>query len=106
VLFLFLKIYLRIPAYKSFTGNMDCQILLKIKPKVNAKSVLIRDAHYFINKYSSLFFNIEPKFALISHLTLFFLKQAENYKNIILQHADFKKPFTYACACLIHKKGN
>ena len=32
---------------------MDGQILLKIKPKVNAKIVLIRDDHYFINKYPS-----------------------------------------------------
>ena len=32
---------------------MDSQMLLKIKPKVNAKIVLIRDDHYFINKYSS-----------------------------------------------------
>ncbi len=63
---------------------MDCQILLKIKPKVNAKSVLIRDAHYFINKYSSLFCAVESVFASILHLTLFFRTGTKNYKKIIL----------------------
>ena len=56
---------------------MDCQILLKIKPKVNAMSVLIRDDHYFINKYSSLFasFNYRStQYAFIRRLCKLFLK--------------------------------
>lgn len=31
---------------------MDDQILLKIKAKVNASDVFIRDDHYFLNKYA------------------------------------------------------
>lgn len=31
---------------------MDDQILLKIKAKVNASDVFIRDGHYFLNKYA------------------------------------------------------